>query len=100
MNLLDYFLGWFGGDTSGSGVDDGTSGIDISADSGSTINPSTGLPMIGDCGAVDVGGNPFGMDIHRDDWGSSDSIGIHDDTWTSTSAWDDSFPSSTSNWDD
>ncbi len=30
------------------------------------VNPATGLPMIdGICG-VDVGGNPFGMDLHAD----------------------------------
>jgi hypothetical protein len=29
------------------------------------INPATGLPMLGDCGGVDVGGNPFGMDVHQ-----------------------------------
>lgn len=29
------------------------------------INPSTGLPMVEDeMGGVDVGGSPFGMDIH------------------------------------
>ena len=29
------------------------------------INPSTGLPMLDDgMGGVDVGGSPFGMDIH------------------------------------
>jgi hypothetical protein len=27
------------------------------------INPSTGLPMVGDIGGVDVGGNPYGMDM-------------------------------------
>lgn len=28
------------------------------------INPATGLPMVGDIGGVDVGGNPFGMDLN------------------------------------
>jgi len=29
------------------------------------INPATGLPMLGDSiGGVDVGGSPFGMDLH------------------------------------
>ena len=46
------------------------------------INPSTGLPMVeSGMGGVDVGGSPFGMDIHADinDW------------WTGTidsSTWD------------
>lgn len=30
-----------------------------------TINPATGLPMLGeDIGGLDVGGNPYGMDLH------------------------------------
>ncbi len=29
------------------------------------INPATGMPMMGDgIGGVDVGGSPFGMDVH------------------------------------
>lgn len=36
------------------------------------INPSTCLPMIdGEMGGVDVGGSPFGMDVHS---GMSDSF--------------------------
>lgn len=31
------------------------------------INPATGLPMIqGDCSGVDVGGSPFGADLHSE----------------------------------
>ena len=101
MKLLDYLFGWLGGASSGSGVDDAVSGIDTSDVTGSTINPATGLPMIGDCGGVDVGGSPFGFDIHHDDWGSSENIGIHEDTWTyGSSNWDEPFPSSPSNWHD
>jgi hypothetical protein len=34
-------------------------------DGGSCINPATGLPMIsGDLGGVDVGGSPYGTDLH------------------------------------
>ncbi len=40
-----------------------------------TTNPATGLPMVGDCDGVDVGGNPFGMDLHRSDDQSSPSFG-------------------------
>lgn len=29
------------------------------------INPATALPMIGEgCGGIDVGGNPYGTDLH------------------------------------
>lgn len=27
------------------------------------INPVTGLPMVGDIGGLDAGGNPYGMDM-------------------------------------
>lgn len=30
------------------------------------VNPATGLPMLDDClGGFDVGGSPFGIDIHQ-----------------------------------
>lgn len=29
------------------------------------INPATGLPMVSGIGSVDVGGNPYGADLHR-----------------------------------
>lgn len=35
------------------------------------INPATYLPMTGGIGSVDVGGNPYGTDLHR----------AHDDHW-------------------
>ena len=37
-----------------------------------TINPATGLPMLGeDIGGLDVGGNPYGVDLHSTtDWTS------------------------------
>ena len=39
---------------------------DCSPDTGPTFNPATGLPMIGDgIGGIDVGGSPFGMDVHQ-----------------------------------
>jgi len=36
----------------------------------STINPATGLPMVGDdMSGIDVGGSPFGTDLHSTtDW--------------------------------
>lgn len=34
------------------------------------INPATGLPMLqGDCSGVDVGGSPFGADLHYETLG-------------------------------
>ncbi|MCK4742909.1 MAG: hypothetical protein KAT25_03740 [Sulfuriflexus sp.] len=47
-------------DTSSIGIDDTfTTGMDDH-----TINPATGLDMIDGIGSVDVGGSPFGTDIH------------------------------------
>jgi len=35
------------------------------------FNPATGLPMLGDSiGGVDVGGSPYGTDIHNSTSGS------------------------------
>jgi hypothetical protein len=35
-------------------------------DTGPKTNPATGLPMIHGTGGVDVGGSPFGTDLHSD----------------------------------
>lgn len=31
------------------------------------INPSTNLPMVDEIGGVDVGGSPYGIDIHHEE---------------------------------
>lgn len=36
-----------------------------------TLNPATGLPMMGGTGGVDVGGNPYGTDLHHNLFGSN-----------------------------
>jgi hypothetical protein len=101
MKFFVYLFDWFGGVPSDCGVENVGRGIDTGDDTGCTINPTTGLPMIDSCGGVDVGGSPFGMDIHQDDLWSSDNGGLNDDAWTSGSSnWDDLFSSSTSCWDD
>ncbi len=58
-------FGWLGG------LFDNDNG---SMDTGTTINPASGLPMIsGDTSGVDVGGNPYGMDKSVDFSNSGDS---------------------------
>ena len=47
------------------------------------MNPATGLPMLGDCGRVDVGGNPFGMDLRQTGDHSSPDFGSGFDTGAS-----------------
>jgi len=45
------------------------------------INPATGLPMTNDnVGGVDVGGSPWGTDIHS----------LHN-PWSSSSDWENNF---------
>lgn len=65
-------------------------------DSSCGVNPATGLPMIDGCGSFDVGGSPYGTDLH-DDWTSGSGIGM-DSAWDATSPTWDTF--SSSNWDD
>jgi hypothetical protein len=64
-------------------------------DEGISINPATGLPMTTPgIGGVDVGGNPFGHDLHRWDDHHIDhghhhdagSIGSSYDHWSNTGA--------------
>lgn len=50
-------------------------------DTGPSVNPATGLPMLG--GSVDVGGSPYGADLHR-----------HDDVVTSSGEFADHRPHS------
>lgn len=86
---------------SSSSDDNVSSALDGLDDTGCNINPATGLPMISDCSGVDVGGSPYGMDMYHENCSASSmDSGLHDDAWASTSAWDDSFPSSTPGWDD
>ena len=57
MNF-DFLIGWFGGDDN---ADAGALDTPLTV-----INPSTGLPMVDSgLGGVDVGGSPFGMDVHN-----------------------------------
>ena len=56
MSFWGSLLGWLGSSDSATGSDD----------AGCTINPASGLPMVGGCGGVDVEGNPYGTDLHSD----------------------------------
>lgn len=77
MSILNFLFGWLGDDSIAEPEDDLKS---QHFDAGCSINPASGLPMVGgDCGGVDVGGNPYGMDMDHD-WGTP---GLHDDSWLS-----------------
>lgn len=59
------------------------------------INPATNLPMLDGhgCGGVDIGGSPFGMDIHHhEETFSSTGFDTAND-WSSSSDWDEPFSS-------
>lgn len=47
------------------------------SDPGPSVNPATGLPMMG--GMVDAAGNPFGVDLHRHDDQIGAPVGGGDD---------------------
>lgn len=83
MSFFDSIFGWF------SGNDDHCS-----------VNPASGLPMVGGCGGVDVEGNPFGVDLHQTDTTTMFESNFSDDTGSSCSSLDDSFSSCSTGFDD
>ncbi|CAM4213528.1 hypothetical protein [Vibrio agarivorans] len=70
----------------------------LSFDDDNSINPATGLPMVGGIGGLDVQGNPYGFDNSDDPFESSLSDPFEDDFMstddTSSMFDDDSFSSS------
>ena len=78
MSFWNLLFVWLGDDSVAELDNDFTS---QGYDAGCCVNPATGLPMLdGDaCGGVDVGGNPYGTDLH-DGWSSN---GLFDDPWSS-----------------
>jgi len=69
---MGLFSDWFGTDSDDLFDDTSSMGIDESFTTeidDHTINPATGLDMIDGIGSVDVGGSPFGVDIHDHDIG-------------------------------
>ena len=83
--MFGFLKSWFGGDE--DAVTSSTSTL-LSGDSAACINPATGLPMISDdCTGVDVGGSPYGSDLH-------------DDTASIASVWDDGITSMSTGFDD
>jgi hypothetical protein len=77
----------------------------------STVNPATGLLMVGGIGGLDMAGNPFGCDLHQDH-DPFPSSSLFDDPWdaasgTFSSSWDDGCSTDSSwnsscgtSWDD
>ena len=64
-NLLDFIYAPAGTFDSESGLFDACNdNINEHSTAALTINPATNLPMIDDAG-IDVGGSPFGIDIHH-----------------------------------
>lgn len=69
--------GWISDDSSSSLLHD-------DAFSGSSINPATGLPMVG---AIDVEGNPYGTDLHSS-FDHHDHFSSSPSSFDSFSSWD------------
>jgi hypothetical protein len=73
---------WLFGSTSG------TSDSDVHSTTAShatgAVNPATGLPMVsGDSTGIDIGGSPFGVDLHSNGTSTGcDSFGSFD-SWSS-----------------
>lgn len=91
MGIFSCFWGWLGWseDDTFSGGQESTLGTTNSCCC--DVNPATGLPMINECGGVDVAGNPYGVNLdHNDHWPSCDT-GTSMDTNSSApfSVWDD-----------
>lgn len=76
MNLFNHVFGWF---SSANDDDLPDTNCLLSPD----INPATGLPMLDEgLGGVDVGGSPFGFDIHEDSGPGVDmDFGTNDSDW-------------------
>ena len=56
---MTFWQRWFGG---ASRNDEASPTVSLPP----VVNPSTGLPMIdGNIGGIDVGGSPYGTDIHH-----------------------------------
>jgi hypothetical protein len=79
MNIFNWFADLFTDSTPSS-----VATPDVS------VNPASGLPMVGGIGGVDVDGNPYGTDISNDHFVSSSS----DDSFSSGSSFDDNLNSS------
>lgn len=96
MSLWNSILGWFWPDDDSANTDPSSIGQD---DAYCTINPATGLPMVGGCGGVDVAGNPFGVDWSHH---ATDSLNNADCSYSSDAGcWDSSsWNSGTSGWND
>lgn len=99
MAFWNNFFDWLGlgghSHDDSSGVGSVSIAHDPFADHACVINPATNLPMLDGqgCGGVDVGGSPFGMDIHHHGEGSSSSSVYSTDDWPRSSDWNDPFSS-------
>jgi hypothetical protein len=91
--MFGWLKSWFSSDSE-TGIE-----RDFGTSSGCSINPASGLPMIGDdCTGIDVAGNPYGTDL-QDSWtdsGLSDWNSISED-WSSSFS-DDWSSSSSDDW--
>lgn len=91
MGIWNSIFSWF--NTGFETTDIG--GFSSTADYGCDINPATSLPMINGSG-LDVGGSPYGTDIHED----CSMTGVSDDSWAEISSCHDNSWDSGNMWED
>lgn len=102
MAFWNNFVDWLGlsgySHDDSSGDDSPTVAHDPLDNNGCHINPATNLPMLNGldgygCGGIDVGGSPFGMDIHHHEEPFSSGGFDTANDWSSSSDWNDPFSS-------
>lgn len=64
MSIFSSLFGWLGWDGDDLFNSDAETTTSLHEDSCLGVNPATGLPMLG-CSGLDVGGSPFGLDLHH-----------------------------------
>lgn len=92
-NFFDWLgLGGHSQDDSG-GADSITIAHDPFASHVCLVNPATNLPMLDGhgCGGIDVGGSPFGVDIHHHGEAFPPPCAYSSNDWSRSSDWNDPF---------
>lgn len=97
MAFWNNFVDWLGlgghSHDDSSGVDSVSMAHDPFANHACVVNPATNLPMLDGHGCLggDVGGSPFGMDIHHHEEPFSSGGFDTANDWSSSSDWNDPF---------
>lgn len=95
MAFWNSFFNWFGWGVYSPDDSSGEDSLAVAHDPLDNpvclVNPATSLPMLNGCGGLDVGGSPFGVDIHHHGDALSSSCSYSTDDWCRSSDWNDPF---------